>query len=134
MQTFFTTRSKRYFTINYKEEDSKQVESGSNKQQSVDINEGELSGLLSEFSTLREKWQKDLEIADASIAKTDHTGWFNKNQWPEHLKNCNLRHLSRATRLPDRDKTLLQKAVEVNSDLIERYVDGLSTLDNEIRR
>ena len=65
---------------------------------------------------------------------TDYTGWFNKNQWPEYLKKCNLRHLSRASRLPDHDEELLRKAVEVNSALMERCVAGLSTFDNEIRR
>lgn len=43
------------------------------------MNEGELSGLLSKFNTLQEKWEGQLEIADTSVAKTDHTGWFNKN-------------------------------------------------------
>jgi superfamily II DNA or RNA helicase len=134
VQTFFTAGSERYFTVDYEEGEGRQVGSSLNTQEAVDVDEGELSGLLSDFSTLQEKWQKELEIADASVAKTDHTGWFNKNQWPEHLKNCNLRHLSRASRLPDRDEELFRKAVEINSALIERCVGGLSTLDNEIRR
>lgn len=60
--------------------------------------------------------------------------WFKRNQWPEHLKGCNLRHLSQATRLPDRDEELFVQAVEANAALIERCVKGLSTLDAETRR
>ena len=134
MQTFFTAGSERYFTVDYNEEDHEAVESSSNAKRGIEGDEGELSSLLSEFTTIQEKWQKELEIADAEVAKTDHTGWFNKNQWPEHLKTGNLRHLSQASRLPDRDEELLRKAVEVNSALTERCVAGLSTLDNEIRR
>ena len=35
------------------------------------------------------------------VAKTDRTGWFNGNGWPEHLSRRNLGHLSRASRMPD---------------------------------
>ena len=135
MQTFFTAGLERYFTVDYDKEEHQSEEEGSlSRQQDVNVDESELSGLLGEMSTLQEKWQKELEIADTSVAKTDHTGWFNKNQWPQHLKDCNLRHLSRATRLPNRDEELLQRAAKVNRDLIERCVAGVMTLDNEIRR
>lgn len=74
MQTFFTAGSERYFTVDYEEEDSREVESSSSAQQSINVDESELLGLLSEVSTIQEKWQRELEIADASIAKTDYTG------------------------------------------------------------
>jgi len=75
-----------------------------------------------------------LEVADAETAKTDHTLWFKKTGWAEHVAGCTLRHLSQASRLPDRDESTLRKAVELNSALIERCVRGLSSLDNETRR
>ena len=78
----------------------------------------------------KENWKSQMRVSQKPITP----GWFNKNQWPEHLKNCNLRHLSRASRLPDRNEELLQKAVKVNSALTERCVGGLLTLDNEIRQ
>ena len=80
MQTFFTTGSERYFTVDYNEEDHEAVESSSNAKQGIEGDKGELLSLLSEFTTIQEKWQKELEIADAEVVKTDHTGWFNKNQ------------------------------------------------------
>ena len=80
VQTFFTAGFKRYFTVDYKEEDNKVAEGSSSIPQSINADENELSGLLSEFSAVQEKRQKELEVADAAVAKTDHTGWFNKNQ------------------------------------------------------
>jgi hypothetical protein len=75
-----------------------------------------------------------LGVADVEVAKTDHTLWFKRTQWTEHLARCNLKHLSRASRLPDQDEQVLQRVVELNSSLIERCVGRLSTLDYETRR
>lgn len=98
------------------------------------VDENDVSSILSNWNTQLEKSGKELEIADEAVAKTDHTLWFKRNQWPGYVKGCNLRHLSRSTRLPDRDEELLQRAVEVNIALIERCVKGLRTLDFEARR
>lgn len=68
------------------------------------------------------------------MAKTDHTLWFKRNEWPEHLAGSNLRHLSLASRLPSKEERVLQQAVEINKTLIESCVEGLRTLDREVRR
>jgi superfamily II DNA helicase RecQ len=81
-----------------------------------------------------EKLNEELEVADAETAKTDHTLWFKKTGWAEHIAGCTLKHLSQASRLPDRDEQTLLAAVKLNGTLIERCVGGLSSLDNETRR
>lgn len=93
------------------------------------------------MSTVFGEWDADidrhrevLEVADAEIAKTDHTLWFKRTQWAEHLAGCNLKHLSRASRLPDREENMLQWVVELNNSLVERCVGGSSTLDHETRQ
>jgi hypothetical protein len=75
-----------------------------------------------------------LELADAETIKTNHTLWFKKTSWAEHIVGYTLKHLSQASRLPDRDEQTLHEAVKLNSALIEKCVAGLSTLDNETRR
>lgn len=69
-----------------------------------------------------------------SAAKTDHTLWFKKTGWAEHVAGCMLKHLSQASRLPDRDEQTLVAAVRLNGTLIEKCVRGLGSLDNETRR
>lgn len=49
-------------------------------------------------------------MADAQVAGTDRTGWFNRKGWPEHVANRNLVLLAHARRLPDRDEEELQQA------------------------
>ena len=56
MQTFFTAGSKRYFTVDYNEEDHEVVESSSNAKQGIEGDKGKLLSLLSEFTTIQEKW------------------------------------------------------------------------------
>ena len=98
------------------------------------LDEIDLSGVYGEWDAAVDRHQETLEVADAEVAKTDHTLWFKRTQWAEHLAGCNLKHLSRASRLPDREEQVLQRVVELNSSLIERCVGGLSTLDHETRR
>ena len=141
VQTFFNAAGlQRYFTVDYQENDS-DIE--------VDRNRGEIEGaqvtstdreatqvndIIQQWNAQNEKHRQTLEIAERETAKTDYTAWFNRVGWPEHLAGCNLRHLSRLSRLPDRDERLLQRAVELNSALVERCVAGLSSLDRETRR
>ena len=92
-----------------------------------------MAAVLEEWDRAAEKHKQTLEIV-AKVAKTDHTLWFKRTGWPEHLAGCNMRHLSRATRMPDRDETVLRRTVELIDVLVERAVGGLSTLDHETRR
>ena len=52
VQTFFTAGSKRYFTVDYKEEDKEEGPSRANARQIIDVDKGELLSLLSEFNTV----------------------------------------------------------------------------------
>ena len=98
------------------------------------IDDADVETIVTDWKKQEEKLNEELEVADAETAKTDHTLWFKKTGWAEHIAGCTLRHLSEASRLPDRDEHMLKKAVELNSALLERCVAGLSSLDNETRR
>ena len=90
--------------------------------------------MIEKWDELNKKHDEALEVAEAAMAKTDHTRWYKRTEWTVHLAKCNLRHLGRASRLPDRDETTLKRAVELNTILTAKCVDGLSTLDRETRR
>ncbi|KAL1581812.1 hypothetical protein WHR41_09647 [Cladosporium halotolerans] len=98
------------------------------------LDEADISALVTDWKEHDKKLDEELKIAGAKTAKTDHTLWFKKTGWAEHVAGCNLRHLSQAVRLPDRDEHTLQKAVDLNSALIKKCVAGLSSLDNGTRR
>jgi superfamily II DNA helicase RecQ len=147
VQSFFKSAGlQKYFTVDYTDQEqdeySKDEEEastrlialGSEQSRQLALDEVDLSGIYGEWDAAVDRHQETLEIADAEVAKTDHTLWFKRTQWTEHLAGCNLKHLSRASRLPDRDEQVLQRVVELNSSLIERCVSGLSTLDHETRR
>jgi len=93
----------------------------------------QVTSVLQEWDQALEKQKLAQEKADSEPEKTDRTGWFSRTRWPEHLADCNLWHLSHATRLPDRDETELQQIVQSLTQLLERSVSGLATLDDEIR-
>jgi hypothetical protein len=93
-----------------------------------------VSHIVQQIQSSQAKHAESLAIADATIAKTDHTGWFNRNRWPIHLASCNLIHLNQASRMPDKNDNLLGQAVEVVEQVVEQAVSGLSTLALETRR
>jgi hypothetical protein len=141
VQTFFNAAGlQRYFTVDYDEPHSEAEEDHHDQASEVRLTETRENG-SSRVKSIMQRWdeglhkqEKKLEVADAEIAKTDHTAWFKRNEWPEHLAKCNLRHLSRVSRLPDREERMLQRIVELNNTLVEQSVTGLSTLDRETRR
>ncbi len=138
MQTYFSAAGlQRYFTVNY--EESEEQNDAENRRQSkrgaaTASTSLQISSVLQEWDQALEKQKLAQEKADSELAKTDRTGWFSRTRWPEHLADCNLRHLSHATRLPDRNETELQQIVQLVAQLLERSVSGLATLDDEIRR
>jgi hypothetical protein len=146
-QTFFKSAGlQKYFTVDHTEQEQDgcsgdeeeasigQITAGTGEMRQSALDEIDLSGVYGDWDAAVDRHQETLEVADAEVAKTDHTLWFKRTQWAEHLAGCNLKHLSRASRLPDREEQVLQKVVELNSSLIERCVGGLSTLDHETRR
>lgn len=82
-------------------------------------NIADLTDVLEDWDIAVSKHQETLEVADAEIAKTDHTLWFRRTVRAEHLSGSHLKHLSQASRLPDRRERMLQKVAELNSSLIE---------------
>jgi hypothetical protein len=94
----------------------------------------EVAAIATDWKEQDEKLDEALELADAETLKTDHTLWFKKTSWTEHITGCTLKHLSQASRLPDCDEQTLYEAVKLNSALIEKCVTGLSSLNNETRR
>ncbi|KAI7197881.1 hypothetical protein KC316_g4010 [Hortaea werneckii] len=100
----------------------------------LDTAKKSFDNILAEWDAEDEKHARSLAIADREVAKTDHTLWFKRNEWPEHLAGSNLRQLSLASRLPSKEERVLQQAVEINKTLIESCVEGLRTLDREVRR
>lgn len=138
VQTFFSAAGlQRYFTVDYEESEAEEQDAEGQEcsQRTEPVqNSQEISTVLHEWDQAVQKQEQARQKADAELAKTDRTGWFTRTHWPQHLADSNLRHLSRATRLPDRDETVLQRAVELVDQLIERSVSGLATLDDETRR
>ncbi|KAI7371326.1 hypothetical protein KC328_g17564, partial [Hortaea werneckii] len=132
VQTFFNAAGlQRYFTVDYENELSPRKRGGRHVILNTDSG---FDDILAEWDEQDEKHRESLAIADSEVAKTDHSGWGNKSGWAGHLANSNLRHLSLASRLPDKGEAMLQQAVQINKALIESCVAGLGTLDAEIRR
>ena len=98
------------------------------------VHDTEVTTILSEYEEAKAKRKRGFKTADSPIAKTDRTGWFNHNGWPEHLARRNLGHLSCASRMPDHREHALQQAAKVVELAIEQSVAGLSTLAQETRR
>jgi 3-mercaptopyruvate sulfurtransferase SseA len=98
------------------------------------IDNADVEAIVTDWKEQEEKLNGELEVVDIETVKTDHTLWFKKTGWVEHITGCTLRHLSEASRLPDRNEHTLKKAVELNSTLLKRCVTGLLSLDNETRR
>ena len=130
MQTSFSAAGlQRYRTVDY----SEPLDVEASGDDSMLEDHYVIAAVLEEWDRAAEKHKQTLEIVDTKVAKTDHTLWFKRTGWPEHLAGCNMRHLSRATRMPDRDETMLRRTVELIDVLIERAVGGPSTLDHETR-
>ena len=132
MQSFFTAAGlQRYFTVDYTaaEDDGEGV-----RQARAAETEHETEEIIHAWNNEMESHKQTLDIADAKVAKTDHTMWFKRTGWTEHLAGSNMKHLSNAIRMPDRDEIVLQRAAELVDMLVERAVSGLSSFDQETRR
>ena len=77
---------------------------------------------------------RDLEIINGNVAKTDHSLWSKRTGYPQHLAGSNFRHLSNGSRLADKDEQELQHISRLVELLVEKCVTGLATLDLETRR
>ena len=93
-----------------------------------------VSERLAEWKLTKHAHEKKAQVMDAQVAKTDKTGWFKRTGWLEHFADRNLIHLAHQTRLPDRGEAKLQRAAKLTELLVERSVQGLSTLARETRR
>ncbi|CAD0011788.1 unnamed protein product [Aureobasidium pullulans] len=94
----------------------------------------QFDGIKGDFQRLIEQWQKEQKMLSDKVEKCENTGWWNKTRWREHLKNCNLIHLSYASRLPDKDEEGLLKVAAVIKKMVERGVSGLNSMPEGLRR
>jgi hypothetical protein len=144
VQTFFKSAGlQRYFTVLYDEEDLQAdgvetaplvVSTGDGALERAAVGDDNISLITADWKKQNEKLDEKLETAEASTAKTDHDAWLTRTEWPSHLKGCNLRHLSQASRLPNKEERTMLAVVKLNSTLIEKCVRGLASLDKETRR
>jgi hypothetical protein len=131
VQTFFKTGGfQRYFIV------ARAGTTASSKPESgyAPPTTSEATSIITEWTAAQQVRSQQLDIAEAAIAATDRTGWFNRNGWPEHLAGRNLARLSWASRMPDKNDALFQQAVKIVDRAIEQGVAGLSTLPLETRR
>jgi Helicase conserved C-terminal domain/Orsellinic acid/F9775 biosynthesis cluster protein D/DEAD/DEAH box helicase len=127
VQTFFqNAASRRYFIVREEREESRPTLSSHVQE--------EIQHIKSEWSAARAVYENELEKLDADIIKQDRTGWFNRTDWPQHLRKRHLRYLAHASRLPDREEQVLHEVVRVSDLLMNRAVAGLFTFDIELRR
>ena len=143
VQTFFSNGGRqRYFTVDYYDQAQDDTEeaatvsrsaeeqiNSANRQQDLDT-----AQILDEWDLARTQYAKELEIIDTNVAKTDHTLWSKRTQWPQHLAGSNYKHLAWGSRLADKDEHELQDVMKLVDLLVEKCVAGLSTLDLETRR
>jgi len=129
VQTFSASSGfQRYFTVHVPEPEGEAASRADNGDEEF------VQAMLSEWKKADEDYEKGLEVADAEVAKTDRTGWYNRIGWPEHIAKRNLTYLAHARRLLDRDEKELKQVCSVVDMLIERCMSGLSTLAHETRR
>jgi superfamily II DNA or RNA helicase len=129
VQTLFQSKAhRRYFVVDYHDASVRELEEPT-------------KGISPQSQQALEQWDRHLErqeeamqLAEAVVAKTDHTLWFKRNKWPQHLAESNLQHLSRACRMPRRDEETLKDIPKKVEALIEECVKGLPTLGHVIRR
>ncbi|TKA60633.1 hypothetical protein B0A49_13140 [Cryomyces minteri] len=130
VQTFFTGGAQRYFTVQYDEvRESGPAESRVGQADKIDN-----AVILKKWEEARQKHEKELERIDAETAKTDNTLWYKRTGWKEHLAKSNYKHLTYASRLPDKNEWELQQAARLVDILVEKSVSGLRTLHHETRR
>lgn len=125
---FKSKAHRRYIVVNYHDASVRELEEStkgvSPRNQQV----------LEQWDRHLEKREEAMQLAEAVVVKTDHTLWFKSNKWPQHLAESNLRHLSRACRLPGRDEETLKDVPEKVEALIEECVKGLPRLGHVIIR
>jgi hypothetical protein len=91
---FQSKAHRRYFVVDYHDDSVRELEMP--KKAISPQNEQ----ILEQWDRRLEAQEEAMQLAEAVVAKTDHTLWFKRNKWPQHLAESNLRHLSRACRMP----------------------------------
>jgi hypothetical protein len=93
VQSFFKSAGlQKYFTVDYtdqeQDEHSKDEEEastgpialGSEQNRQSTLDDADLSGIYGEWDAAVDRHQEMLEVADAEVAKTNHTLWFKRTQ------------------------------------------------------
>lgn len=97
VQTVFQPKAhRRYFVVDYRDESVRE------REKSTKCISPQNQQVLEQWDRHLEEQEKALQLAEAEVANPDHTLWFKRNKWPQHLAESDLRHLSRACRMPTR--------------------------------
>ena len=89
MQSFFPASGRqRYFTVQAPVQ-GRHAALPRTDRESVDE-------LLQQFAATQEKRERQEQVMEAEVAKTDKTGWWKFTEWPEHFANRNCVHLAHA--------------------------------------
>ncbi|THW78325.1 hypothetical protein D6D18_09660, partial [Aureobasidium pullulans] len=138
--TFFSSSGRqRYFTVDYEGDDSAEGTDVLGNAIGETLRTGQqrdldTSQVLDEWNIARTQYDRELEVINGKVAKTDHSLWSKRTGYPQHLAGSNFKHLSHGSRLPDKDEQELQHVSRLVDLLVEKCVAGLSPLDQETRR
>jgi len=125
---FQSKAHRRYFVVDYHDESVQGL------QESTKDISPQKKQVLEQWDRRSEEQEEATQLAEAVVAKTDHTLWFKRDNWPQHLAESNLRHLSRACRMPRQDEGTLKDVPKKVEAMIEECVKALPTLGHVARR
>jgi hypothetical protein len=125
------SQSPRWFIVKGNDDDDDTE--GEEDDSAIPVSQIHRQTILQGFRTLDDRYREEQEVVDAPI-ETDHTGWWKKTGWIEHLQGSNKHHLAYAARSPCKDEPVLQQVGALVEALVEDCVAGLSTLPQELRR
>ncbi|THX18980.1 hypothetical protein D6D12_10783, partial [Aureobasidium pullulans] len=132
VQTFFSNGGRqRYFTVDYDDPDAVEGTTVSRNTQEDAVSTGRqhdfnISQVLEEWNVARTQHNKELEVVDGNIAKTDHSLWSKRTGYPQHLAGSNFKHLSHT----DEQRTL---AKELWDSIEMPYIDDGTRMDTLLK-
>jgi len=94
----------------------------------------DLNAMNTEWQALVVRHEEEMRVQDQEVLKQDKTGWWTLTGWPEHFRGRHLDYLAHASRVPDKDDTMLQEVVRICNVTLHHATAGLSSLHRELRR
>ncbi|KAF3037094.1 hypothetical protein E8E12_005610 [Didymella heteroderae] len=124
VQTFFRTGGlQKYFLVDF-------VDAGNAEDAAVKTR---VQAQLAEYKVTQQEIEEELQTLEEA-AKADKTGWFKRTGWLGFFKDRNLAHLAHQARAPEHSERKLKLAAELTERPVDRGVDRLAALPQEIRR